>query len=58
MALRSSAPTFSIGVVALLLAELLELLAAGVLVFDEALGEAAVLDVLEQALHGLLDFRR
>src|SRR5580700_11842926 len=43
--------------VALLLAELLELLAAGVLVFEEALGEGAVLDVLQDPLHGLLHFR-
>src|SRR6201996_5096943 len=45
------------GMVAFLLAELLELLTAGVLVFEEALGEGAVLDVFEDALHGLLHFR-
>ena len=39
-------------VAALLLAEVLELLAAAVLVGDEALGEGAVLDVVEELLHG------
>ncbi len=53
MALRSSAPTFSSWWAAFLGAELLELLTAAVLVFDEALGEAAVLDVVEEGAHGL-----
>src|SRR5579875_3155998 len=46
------------GVIAFLRAHCLELLAAVVLVFDEALGKSSGADVVEQALHGLLHVRR
>ena len=46
------------GVGGFCLADAGELLAAGLVLFDELLGEGAVLDLVEELLHGLLGRRR
>ncbi len=56
MDLRSSAPTFSIWQLGFGFAYAREFVAAGFVFGDELLGEAAVLDVVEEGLHRFLDF--